>query len=76
MQEQPKFQLVEFQPEENKVIEEKLKTVLSEHNAQFYIHQFINKGIIEANLQVLKKVELVPKDGIPSPFAGESSEAA
>ncbi len=66
---EPKHALVDFSDEEAKEVLAEVESVLTKHNGQFYIHQFINKGIIEANLQILKKVELIPKEeGVPSPY--------
>lgn len=67
MQNEPKYQLAEFDKEEIKVIEKEITELLSKHSAQFIVSPLINKdGTLGAQLQVLRKIELVPK-GIPSP---------
>lgn len=76
---EPQYTLADFSIEEAKEITEALTAILSKHNGQFYINQFIKAGKIEAELQVLKKVELIPKEtGIPSPFVpnGENNTQA
>jgi len=73
VQEQPKFTLVEFPVETATQIAKELTAVLDKYEGQFYINQFIQKGLIEAALQVLKKQPIT--DAIPSPYTGESKDS-
>lgn len=60
MQNNSKVSLTELTKEEQEAINTKLNAVLAEHQATFYIHQFIINGKIEAALEIYKKEELIP----------------
>lgn len=74
---QPQFKLVELSPDEIKAVTTELEALLLKHSAQFVVTPIIQQdGRLSAQLQVLKKIELVPK-GVPSPaeFLPSNDEA-
>lgn len=69
MQNEPKYSLVEFSKDEIVSVTKRIEEVLKEYTAQFAVSPVINpNGTIGAKLEIFKRVELVPKGGIPSPF--------
>lgn len=70
MQNEPKYELINLEPSELKLISEEVDAVLKKYSAQFVVSPAINpNGTLAAKLDVFKRVELVPK-AIPSPYAG------
>lgn len=64
---EPQFQLTELKPDEIKAVTEDLEALMAKHGTQFVVSPIIQQdGRLGAQLQVFKKVELVPK-GVPSP---------
>lgn len=76
MQNEPKYSLASFSPEEGKKVLAEVEEVLNKNNAQFVVQPLINQnGTIGAKVEVYKKVELIAKD-IPTPYLnGEEPQA-
>ena len=71
--EQPQFKLVQPEQEDLVLFQKKMEAVLNEFDfvlrAQPITKLIPNTGfILDAEVIALKKVELVPKEGVPSPF--------
>lgn len=77
MQKDPKYTLTDFSTEEGKLISADLDAVLVKYNGQFVVTPFINpNGTLAAKVELFKKVELVPKEGIESPYAETKPDTA
>lgn len=73
-EDQATHELVEFSLEESKIVAEKITAVLTEHSGQILVLPVIKmNGTLGAKLDILKKVELVPKaeEGVVSPISAE-----
>lgn len=76
MPEESKFTIVAFSPQKAKEIIAEIQVVMDKHEAEFYINRTVNQhGGIDTELQIVKKVALVPKEeGIPSPIKVDGNE--
>lgn len=71
---EPKFDLVNFDPAEGKLLNDEVEAVLKKYNGQMVVVPFVQtNGTLAARAEVYKKVELVPK-GVPSPFVDENGQ--
>lgn len=69
MNNEPKFDLMNLSPEEGKQIGVEIDAILAKYSATFVVLPIINpNGTLGAKVEIYKKVQLVPKDGIPSPY--------
>ncbi len=65
-----KYEYVNFSPEDGKKVTEELTELLKKYDAEFVVTPLITeKGTIGSRLEIFKKVELLPKDGVQSPYA-------
>lgn len=68
MQNEPKYQLVEFPPDKGQEITRAVQKLIENFGGQLVITPVINpNGTLGAKAEIFKRVELVPK-GEPSPI--------
>ncbi len=73
--EEPKFKLVEYTPEEAKACIDEINAVLEKHNGKFLVTPFINQnGTIGAKAEILKQVPNTVEGAVPSPFMESNGE--
>lgn len=68
-----KYTLSDFTPDEAKLLTNDLDATLAKYNAQFVVAPIINPdGTIGAKVELFKKVESAPK-GVESPYANDET---
>lgn len=69
MNNEPKYDLVNLSPEEGKLVAADLDAIFTKYSAQLVVLPVINQnGTLGAKAEIFKKVLLVPKEGVPSPY--------